>query len=341
MDLKEIGEFGFIKRFAHTFDPFIKGNALGIGDDCAVIPLSETENYVITTDLLNEDIHFLKDEISPEELGYKSLAVNLSDIAAMGAEPKFSFLSIGIPKHISVEYLDAFMSGFYALSEKYKLPLMGGDTTKSTDKLVINVSIVGQCKSSEMHLRSMAKAGDLICVTGFLGDSAAGLRIILEKLERNAENKTLVQKHHLPEPRILEGLWLAKQASVHAMMDISDGIASDLLHILEASGKSAFIYTEKLPISENLQNVATKNKWNTVELASAGGEDYELLFTMSAKDLERLNEAYTNLFSEGISVIGEIKEGPSSITWMKDGIEILNNKGGFNHFENVDNNEAV
>ncbi len=341
MDLKEIGEFGFIKSFANKFDPFIKENELGIGDDCAVIPLSETENYVITTDLLNEDIHFLKAEISPEELGHKSLAVNLSDIAAMGAEPKFSFLSIGIPKHISVEYLDAFMRGFYTLSEKYKLPLMGGDTTKSVDKLVINISIVGQCKSAEMHLRSMAKAGDLICVTGTLGDSAAGLRIILDKLERTTENKALVQKHHVPEPRILEGQWLGKQKSVHAMMDISDGISSDLLHILEASEKSAIIYTEKLPISETLQNAASKNNWNTVELASAGGEDYELLFTMSAEDLERVNKEYATLFSENISVIGEIKEGQSGITWMKDGVEILNNKGGFNHFENVKNDEAV
>lgn len=332
MDLKDIGEFGFIKRFANKFDRFIKQDELGIGDDCAVIPINEFDNYVITTDLLNEDIHFLKDRISPEELGYKSLAVNLSDLAAMGADPKFSFLSIGIPSHISVEYLDAFMNGFYKLSEKYKMPLMGGDTTKSADKLIINVAVIGQCKKAEMHLRSMAKAGDLICVTGFLGDSAGGLNVIFNDLELSPENKHLVHKHHIPEPRIREGMWLAKQKSVHAMIDISDGIASDLTHILDASNKSATIHTEKIPISEALHKAATKNKWNPVELASSGGEDYELLFTVEAKDMDRLKTEYASQFSEPISVIGEIKEGQTGINWLKNGVEITNTKNGFNHF---------
>lgn len=332
MDLKDIGEFGFIKRFANKFDSFIKEEELGIGDDCAVIPINETDNYVVTTDLLNEDIHFIKDKIFPEELGYKSLAVNLSDIAAMGAEPKFSFLSIGIPNHISVEYLDAFMTGFYALSEKYKVPLMGGDTTKSADKLTINVAVIGQCKKAEMHLRSMAKEGDLICVTGFLGDSAGGLNVILNDLELSAENKYLVQKHHVPEPRINEGMWLAKQKSVHAMMDISDGISSDLMHILDASAKSAQVHTEKLPISSSLRNAAIKNNWDPIELASSGGEDYELLFTFDAKDFGRLKKEYKTHFSEELHIIGEIKEGQAEIKWFNNGKNITINKNGFNHF---------
>ncbi|MEA3505829.1 MAG: thiamine-phosphate kinase [Bacteroidota bacterium] len=341
MDLKEIGEFGFIKRFANKFDRFIKEDELGIGDDCAVIPINGSDNYVITTDLLNEDIHFLKNKISPEELGYKSLAVNLSDLAAMGAEPKFSFLSIGIPSHISVEYLDAFMAGFYSLSEKYNMPLMGGDTTKSSDKLIINVAVIGQCKKSEMHLRSMAKDGDLICVTGFLGDSAAGLKVILNDLELNPENKILVQKHHAPEPRINEGIWLGKQKSVHAMMDISDGISSDLMHILDASGKSACIHADKLPISELLYKVASENNWNPFELASSGGEDYELLFTVDAKDIDKLKMEYKVNFMENISVIGEIKEGETGISWFKKKTEITNKKDGFNHFSNKQKNENI
>jgi len=334
MELKDIGEFGFINRFAHKFDGFIKAEETGIGDDCAVIPLNETDNYVITTDLLMEDIHFLNDKISPEELGYKSLAVNLSDIAAMGATPKFSFLSIGIPPHISVEYLDAFMKGYHDLSAKYQVPLMGGDTTKSSDKLVINVAVVGQCKKTEIHLRSMAKAGDLICVTGTLGDSAGGLNVLLNNLELNAENKFLVQKHHAPEPKILEGRWLAKQKSVHAMMDISDGISSDLMHILDASAKSALIHTDQLPISETLRVVASKNNWNSTELASSGGEDYELLVTIDANDFDRLKTEYENYFSTGISSIGEVKEGQSGITWLQKGEIIEINKRGFNHFTN-------
>lgn len=334
MNLKEIGEFGFIKRFANKFDSFIKEGELGIGDDCAVVPMNDLRNYVITTDLLNEDIHFLKDKIAPEELAYKSLAVNLSDIAAMGAEPKFSFLSLGIPDSISVAYLDAFMSGYYALSEKYKIPLMGGDTTKSADKLVINVTLVGECKKTETHLRSMAKLGDMLCVTACLGDSAGGLKVILADLERNDENKYLVDKHHLPEPRIEEGMWLGKQKSVHAMMDISDGIASDLTHILDASKKSASIAIEKLPISAPLKKAATKNKWDFVELACSGGEDYELLFTVDAEDIEGLQKEYKANFSEEIYVIGEITEGQTGISWLKNGVKVSNKKEGFNHFLN-------
>jgi thiamine-monophosphate kinase len=334
MDLKDIGEFGFIKRFAHQFDGFIENKDMGIGDDCAVISINESENYVVTTDLLIEDVHFLRNRISPWELGYKSLAVNLSDIAAMGAEPKFSFLSIGIPKNIKVEYLDELMKGFHALSAKYRVPLMGGDTTKSTDKLVINVAIIGQCKKAETHLRSMAKEGDLICVTGYLGDSSGGLNVLLNNLELNTDNQFLIQKHHNPEPRINEGRWLARQKSVHAMMDISDGISSDLIHILDASGKSADIHVDKLPLGKTLQDVAEKNNWNSIEMASSGGEDYELLFTIEADDFHKVKKEYELQYLTGISVIGEIKEGNTGITWLKNGIKITNNKNGFNHFSN-------
>jgi len=334
MELKNIGEFGFIKRFAHKFDDLISKGEMGIGDDCALIPLNDIENYVVTTDLLIENIHFLKERITPEELGHKSLAVNLSDIAAMGSEPKFSFLSLGIPKQTSIEYLNAFMNGYKALSKKYHTPLMGGDTTKSPDKLMINVVVVGQCKKSDVRLRSMAKEGDLICVTGFLGDSPAGLNILLNNVELNQKNKLLVQKHHVPEPRIKEGIWLAKQNSVHAMMDISDGISSDLMHILNTSGKSADIHIEKLPVSETMRNVAKEYAWSEIELATSGGEDYELLFTIDRKEIDNLKKAYVANFLEDITVIGEIKKGDTGITWLKNGNEITINKGGYDHFTN-------
>lgn len=335
MQLSEIGEFGFIKRFAHKFDNLISSNKIGIGDDCALIPINDIETYVITTDLLIEDIHFLKEKIPPKELGHKSLAVSLSDIAAMGAEPKFSFLSIGIPKQTSIEYLDAFMNGYYALSEKYQTPLMGGDTTKSPDKLMINVVVVGQCKKADARLRSMAKHGDLICVTGNLGDSAAGLNILLKQIEITKQNKLLVQKHHVPEPRIKEGFYLAKQNSVRAMMDISDGISSDLIHILNSSGMRADIFTEKLPVSSTMSTVAKKHGWKELELATSGGEDYELLFTVDRKDIDRLKKDYFKKFAENITVIGEIKEGQAKINWLKNGKPIEFVKGGFNHFVKI------
>lgn len=332
--LKKLGEFGFIERFANKFDKFIKNDELGIGDDCAIIPINSEESYVITTDLLVEDIHFLKEKISPQELGHKALAVNLSDIAAMGAEPQFSFLSIGIPENTAVSYLDAFIEGFYTLSEKHEVPLMGGDTTKTTDKLVINVMVVGRCKNSELHLRSMAKAGDLICVTGTLGDSAGGLQVILNELSENSDNDLLLKKHHTPVPRVEEGLFLGENLSVHAMIDISDGIASDLMHILKASKKSACVDMDALPISAQLRNAASKNNWNAIELATSGGEDYELLFTVKADDMNRLKKEYKGKFSEDIVVIGEIRNGKPNIIWLKEGKEVEFNQSGFNHFRN-------
>lgn len=334
MELKDIGEFGFIKRFANKFDKLIANDEKGIGDDCALIPVNDAETYVVTTDLLIEDVHFLKERITPYELGYKSLAVSFSDVAAMGAEPKFSFLSIAIPKQTPVEYLDAFMEGYHALSEKFKAPLMGGDTTKSPDELMINVVVIGQCKKSDVRLRSMAKEGDVICVTGNLGDSAAGLNVLLNNIEVNQDSKLLVQKHHLPQPRIKEGAWLSKQASVNAMMDISDGISSDLMHILNASGKSAGIYSEKLPVSKVMQSMAIEYGWNTMELATSGGEDYELLFTVDKQDIDRLQKEYRALFAEDITVIGEIKKGEPGICWFQNGHEIAMDKCGFNHFVN-------
>jgi thiamine-monophosphate kinase len=332
MKLKDIGEFGFIERFAHDYDNLISANDTGIGDDCAIIEISKTENHVITTDLLIEDIHFLKDKISPEHLGYKSLAVNLSDIAAMGAKPLHSFLSIGIPKNTEVDYLDKFMKGYKELSEKYHTPLMGGDTTRSADRLVINVVVVGTIKKSKMHLRSMAETGDLICVTGELGDSGGGLKVLLDKLDSNEVNERLIRKHNLPEPRINEGLWLSEYNEVHAMIDISDGIASDLSHVLKASQKSASVELTKIPISSSLKKASEKNGWNTYEIATGGGEDYELLLTIKKDAFNKINKGFASQFEKPLYPIGEIHEGDDNINWLVDGKEIDNKLDGFNHF---------
>jgi len=332
MKLTEIGEFGFIERFKHKYDHLISTNDLGIGDDCAVLSINDTEKHLITTDLLIEDIHFVKDKISPEQLGYKSLAVNLSDIAAMGAQPLYSFLSIGIPVNTYVEYLDRFMQGYYQLSEKYNTPLMGGDTTKSVDRLVINIAVFGKCVPSEMRLRSMAQSGDLICVTGNLGDSAGGLKIVLDKLETSNINKELIKRHNLPEPMVNEGLWLAKQNAVHAMIDISDGIASDLNHILKASEKSAIVELDKLPVSNSLKEACKKYSWNIYNLAAGGGEDYELLFTIAKTNYEKVNSEFKKQFNKPLYPIGEIRNGNSGIRWLDHGRKVKTGKLGFDHF---------
>ncbi len=333
MKLSEIGEFGFIDRVADMFRHLSQQGLTGIGDDCAILPFNETEDYVITTDLLIENIHFLKNRIKPDELGYKALAVNLSDIAAMGAQPVGSFLSVGIPADTSVEYLDAFMQGYHSLSEKYNVPLLGGDTTRSVNHLVINVAVTGRCEKGKARLRSIAQTDDIICVTGFLGDSAAGLEVLLNNLPENNDHIKLIRSHHLPEPHLKEGIWLAQQPAVHAMMDVSDGIASDLVHIVKTSGKSAVVELNQLPVSDVLKRVAASNNWDLEKLALSGGEDYVLLCTVEKNSFAKLNPEFTLHFGRPLYAIGHIANGCGEIRWTKNGKAISLVGQGFDHFK--------
>ncbi len=332
MKLREIGEFGFIDRVSEQVKDLLLPGYLGIGDDCAVIPFTGKEDYMVTTDLLIEDIHFLKNRITPEELGYKSLAVSLSDIAAKGGTPVASFLSIGIPAETEVGYLDSFIKGYYELSRKYRVQLLGGDTTESKEYIVINVGVIGKCGKGEARLRSMAMAGDIICVTGCLGDSAAGLQVLLQNLPRTHDHLRLIRIHHMPDPHIKEGLWLAGYPEVHAMMDVSDGISSDLPHILKSSGKSAVVNLDKIPVSATLKKVAPRHGWDIDKLATSGGEDYVLLCTVSPDSFERINAGFNTAFGRDLYNIGGITPGKNRIKWLKNGKEVLHTQHGFDHF---------
>ena len=334
MQLSEIGEFGFIDRLSEKFQNIPIAHSVGIGDDCAIIPCDENNDYVITTDLLVEDIHFVRSKISPFDLGYKTLAVNLSDVAAMGAKPIGSFLSIAIPPTIEVEYLDKLIEGYHHLSEKYNVALLGGDTTRAQNSLILNVTVIGIIEKNKARLRSMAQEDDIVCVTGFLGNSAGGLKIILEDLPITETSDYLVRCHNCPQPAVSEGMWLAQQKGVNAMMDISDGIASDLKHILKASKKSAIIELDKLPISPQLQEISNLYNFDAVELATSGGEDYRLLLTISKDKFNKIAQSYKVKFGSELCAIGTIKkETERIITWTKNSMPVPELKGGFNHFK--------
>jgi thiamine-monophosphate kinase len=273
----EKGEFELIDWIKGQFR--VPDGVLGIGDDCAVLPQSEGLETLVTTDMLVEGVHFLLEDIDPYSLGWKSAAVNLSDIAGMGGKPVGTFLSCALPKTLDDDFLKGLFEGYKALSERFDCPLMGGDTTASLDRLCINVTVLGTCEAGRSRKRSAAEPGDLICVTGPLGDSAAGLKVILDNVERNEEKGILRERHYRPVPRVEEGMKLAATPGVNAMMDISDGIASDLRHIMEASGTGARVDVRSLPLSAELRTVCARRGWDPVELAAGGGEDYELLFT--------------------------------------------------------------
>ncbi len=320
MKMQQLGEFGLIDRIRKMTsvpDP----SWVGIGDDCAVIPLSpETggapaSDLLVSTDMLVEGTHFLMEDISPRQLGWKSAAVNISDIAAMGGKPIATFLSLALPKTLPEQWMQEFMEGYNGISEKYGAALLGGDTTCSPDRICINVAVLGTCPRGKAKLRSAARPGDLVCVTGTLGDSAAGLRLILGGQKGAAPR--LMDRHYTPTPRVEEGLALSCLPGVHAMMDISDGVGSDLRHILDESGVGARIDTGKLPISKELQALCSEKGWDPKELALSGGEDYELLFTMDPQETPDI--PYT--------VIGEITANPT-VTWEGGSRDYM----GYKHF---------
>ena len=313
-------EFGFIEYIMEQFK--VPDGVIGIGDDCAVMPCGEGE-LIYTTDMLMEGVHFLRSESSPEDVGWKAAAVNFSDIAAMGGIPVATFLSIALPEDAQGEWAERFIEGYTRISREYSVPLLGGDTTSSLRDIAVNVGVLGRCPSGKRLMRSEAKVGQTIYVTGPLGDSSGGLQAILKGLERTEEVTRLIERHKRPVPRIDAGRILLESGKVGAMMDISDGIASDLKHIIKASGVGAIIDLDTLPFSPELVSVCNEQEWDIHELATSGGEDFELLFT-GPKGLEK--ELCLPLYP-----IGQIVPG-SDLTWRLDHKPLSRNFKGYKHF---------
>lgn len=335
MNLGAIGEFGMIERIRARF-PVPEG-CVGIGDDCAVIQQPGDRVLLVTTDLLVEDVHFLRNRITPEELGHKALAVNLSDIAAMGGTAKAAFLSIGLPRDTEVAWIDGFFAGLGALSRATGCALLGGDTTGSPRGVVVNIAVLGEAERGRVICRSGARAGDVIAVTGLLGDSGAGLRLLLEgdAVVDDADARYLVEAHHRPVPHLAEGAWLAATGAVRAMMDVSDGIESDLRHILTASNAGARVAVDRLPVSDAMRRVAVRKGWNVAELAATGGEDYVLLCAVEEARFGSVAEAFAARFGRPLTAIGRIEaeaglrleEGGHAVTWRRHGFDHFNRSG--------------
>ena len=321
--MRMYGEFDFIADIREMFARMPKSGFEGIGDDCAVLPIGD-EAMVFTSDMLNESIHFLTDKSTAYQIGYKSLMVNISDVAAMGAKPVATLLSLALPEEHFGEWSADFMKGYYAASKRYGVQLVGGDTTKSESGICVSVTAVGRAPKANIKRRSSAKVGDVIMVTGRLGASAAGLRDVLagKLTTRNAKI------HLMPEARVAEGVWLGEQAEVRAMMDISDGVASDLQHIIDNSKKGAVVVKRNLPIA----------KGATIDDAFCGGEDYELLLTVDKRKADELAQRFEAKFGKPLYNIGRVVKPNYDCYYI--GIEqedgsILHSTagwGGYHHF---------
>lgn len=308
-------EFSFIGDIAALFSGMPHNGFEPIGDDCTVLDIGADEALVISTDMLVEDVHFLRSASAAEEVGHKSLMVNLSDVAAMGAQPIATLLSIALPESAREEWADGFMRGYAEASRRYGVALVGGDTTASKDKITINVVAIGRASRANIKRRSAARVGDVVCVTGRLGISSKGLVDIMFGDLHTAAAKA----HRMAQARITEGAWLGGRESVHAMMDISDGIASDIYHIMKQSKVGAEIDIDKIPTDYDMR------------YALSGGEDYELLLTVDAEDVDALVAEFKTIHGVELTPIGHIVEG-DALRWMRCGEPEELDLQGFRHF---------
>lgn len=348
--IAELGEFGLIEKIAALCEPTLgaaEGLQEGIGDDCAVYKLSESTLQVATTDLLVEQVHFDLLYSPLQHLGSKALSVNVSDVAAMNAKPRYALVSIALPPTLPAEAVEQLYKGMAHAAGLYGVALAGGDTSASKSGIVISVTAVGETSTEQLALRSGAREGDMVCVTGALGGSAAGLqlllrekRIMLEHLENNEpydknimanlkEYQGAIQCHLLPSARTdIIDYFHREGITPTAMIDISDGLSQDLQHLCRRSGTGAHIEEGRIPLHPDARHIAEEFQHDALDYALGGGEDYQLLFTLGTEEFQKIAT------HPDITVIGKITSREEGVK-MSDiyGMQIdLADQKGFQHF---------
>ncbi len=327
MNIDQIGEFGLINLIKNRILSKDNRVLVNIGDDAAVVKPSKDKLLIFTTDTLMEKVHFDLRYSTFEQVGWKAMVANLSDIAAMGGLPKFALVTMGLPKSISVEKVISIYNGMTAIAKRYNCKIIGGDTFFSPKGIFISITLLGEVEKKFLVKRSGAKKGDLICVTGDLGEAQAGL----EFLKKNPRKKSrLVKKHLNPFPRIDEARTLVKNLKISSMIDISDGLSSELFHLTEESNLGAIIYEEKIPISLNCIKAGDLLRKSPLLWALSSGEEYELLFTISRKELPNLEKVKKKI---KVSVIGKMVDKKETVMLQeKSGKRRKLRKMGFKHF---------
>lgn len=332
LDLKAIGERGLlaiVKRVVSRVKS--PGVIRGIGEDCAVIPLSRTRYLLVTTDTLVEGVHFRLDYTTPYLLGKKTMAVNLSDLASVGGMPSYAFLNLGLPERMSVSFAHQLLRGINFWCQRYNVPVIGGDTVSCPYGVVLNVTVLGQGRRERVAFRSGAREGDLILVSGYLGEAAAGLALLEEKGKPRAAYRRLFRAQLDPIPQLELGRYLAAHKLVSAMIDLSDGLATDLAHIAEESGVGAEVDAKKLPISKACHKLAQEFGASVLAWAISGGEDYGLLFTVPPEKAEKVKRDVKSLTKAGPFCVGNIVKGRGVFLW-EDGYRKDISHKGYDHF---------
>ena len=330
MDLGDIGEFGLINRVRKWMPSSDSALVRGIGDDVAVMELRNSI-LLATTDVLIEGFHFERSWTDPYRLGKKSLAVNLSDIAAMGGTPRYFLISLGLPKHLPLSFISRFYFGLKETAKRYRVNLVGGNTSLS-EKMMITICLLGEGRKKELLFRNGARVGDEMFVSGTLGDSALGLKILKKKGPRKGPRR-LIERHLSPCPRVELGQAIARHRCATAMIDISDGLLSDTRHIMEESNVGAMIWEDRIPLSPSYRRASAMYSKNPVHMALSGGEDYELLFTAPPQKRGKISSLSRSL-KIPITCVGKILPKAKKLTIVReDGKTYIPSRFGFDHFK--------
>lgn len=330
MQFKQLGEFALIDLIKQDTINNADSVMIGIGDDAAVLKPTDGNLQLVTTDMLVEKVHFDLSTSSAWQLGYKAIAVNLSDIAAMGGVPRQVVIAIALPQHLSVDFLVSLYDGMKEICREFGVNIVGGDTVSSPQGLVINVTALGEVEPDKLQRRSGASVGELVVVTGTLGDSGCGLDLLMQgDWQSYGFASSLVARHLMPKPQVHQGLMLATLGST-SMNDISDGLASEVNEIARASHVGMRIDSHLIPLSPELQEAAAMFGKTAVQYALYGGEDYQLVFTISPDKFKLLAQVD---IGARLTVVGEVTDQSQGVLLVaEDGRTSALEAKGYNHF---------
>jgi thiamine-monophosphate kinase len=337
-ELGDLGEFGLIRKLTSDFSLKNPGSLVGVGDDAAVISVDENRVQLVSTDMLVEGVHFNLMYMPLKYLGYKAVAVNVSDICAMNGKAEQITVSIAVSNRFPVEALEELYSGIKAACDHYQVDLVGGDTTSSFSGLIISVTAIGSAERSKVVYRSGAKEMDLLVVTGDLGGAYMGLQVLEREKQVFQENPSIqpdleghdyiIQRQLKPEARVDVIRYLGELEVVPtSMIDISDGLASEILHLCKASNTGCYVYDEKIPIDATTSMAAIDFNLDPVTCVLNGGEDYELLFTIAQQDYEKIKG------NPHMTVIGHMTNAADGTYFIdKNGSAVTLHAQGWDHF---------
>jgi len=331
--VRDIGEFGLIERIARKL-PRSERSIIGMGDDAAAVMVPTDNSVLVTTDMIVEDVHFTRKISTPQQVGWRCVAAGISDIAAMGGIPWWALVSLAIPEDCDVAWVDGLYDGMIDMASRYSVEILGGDTSRSKDKIYIDAVTLGQAPIWSLATRSLARPDEMVYVTGEPGRSAAGLEILTSRPSLAERFKPLVEAHLRPLPAVREAHFLAETGPLGAMIDISDGLMQDMRHICRLSGVGARIEADRLPICDTLRDYCDQVGKNQLDYVLAGGEDYDLIFTCEEDSAHKLEKLWAKRFGNRLRLthIGTVTEPSHGLKLVDAHGKEVPFTGGHDHF---------